>query len=444
MTVESQELWVEEALVAWLFLEPHAALEHGFQAEDFSDGRCRAAVKAMRVIAESGVREPIDQFLVAERMGDVGELAMRWLTERFVAAGLDRANWRHWSQRFRELVAERRRRLAAQELAVALRHADAEEDRDEAVAHFQRVLTELPTVVVDEPMTLYDVVRGALDSLSRRVEALARGEQGTLGVPTGIGWLDEKLGGGWPRGCVSVIAGRTSHGKSTVAQIAAQQAIEAGAGVHFFCLEDGAEAFGARIIAQTAGLPVGRFFAGDVPSLGQLRADVSAASDKGRMRRFLFDTKRMTIEQLVARVERYRSANRTDVVFVDYLGLIPLPGAGERHQEVDAVVTRLQQAAIEQGVAYVVLHQLNRSFSGRQNKQPMLSDLRDSGAIEERAAVVVFAHRPNVDDGATDGGGHSEVDDMDLVLAKNKFGPRNCLKKLRVDFARFSLARMGQ
>lgn len=441
--MESQELWVEEALVAWLFLEPQAALEHGFQPDDFADGRCRGAVKAMRAIAESGIREPVDQFLVAERMGATGDLAMTWLTERFLAAGLDRANWRHWSQRFRELVAERRRRQAAQELAAALRAAEVEEDRDEAVAHFQRVLTELPTVVVDEPSTLYDVVTGALESLGKRMDAKARGEQGFLGIPTGIGWLDEKLGGGWPRGCVSVIAGRTSHGKSTVCQISAQEAIASGAGVHYFCLEDGAEAFGARVIAQTTGLTVGRFFGADVASLGQLRSDVSAGLDAGRMRRCLFETKRMSVEQLVARVDRYRTSNRTDVVFVDYLGLMPLPGTGERHQEVDAVVTRLQQAAIEQGVAYVVLHQLNRSFSGRQNKQPMLSDLRDSGAIEERAAVVVFAHRPNVDDGATDGGGHSEVDDMDLVLAKNKFGPRNCLKKLRVDFARFSLARFG-
>ncbi len=441
--MELQDLWVEEALVSWMFLEPHAAVDHDLQPAMFEDPRCKAAVQAMRDLAASGVREPVDQFLVAERMSrrtgeGLGALASGWLTERFVSAGLDRANWVHWTQRFREIRAERLRKQAASGLVSALGRATGEEERDEAVLKFQRELAELPVAEEDEPMTLHDVVKGALDSLGKRIDARNKGEQSNLGVPTGIEWLDGKLGGGWPRSCVSVLAGRTSHGKSTVSQIAALAALKAGAGVHYFCLEDGQEAFGARILAQACGLPVSEFFSGICPRYPDLMRQISGTPMEGA-RRFLFDTKRMSLEALIARVERSRSANRTAVVFIDYLSLIPLPGKAERHQEVEAIVTRLQQAAIEQGVAYVVLHQLNRSFSARQNKQPMLSDLRDSGAIEERAAVVVFAHRPNVDDGAGDASGQSPIDDMDIILAKNKFGPRNIIRHLRVNFARYRI-----
>jgi replicative DNA helicase len=442
MSIESQELWVEEALVSWMFLEPHAAIEHGFEADHFLDGRCRSAVKAMRSLADAGVREPVDQFIVADRMGGLNDLAMGWLTERFTAAGLDRANWRWWALRFREVRASRIRKNAAGVLLRTLGGCQSEEERDEAVVGFQKDLAELPGVVEDEPMTLHDVLVEAMSSLGRRVDARARGEHSNLGIPTGVEWLDKKFGGGWPRGCVSIIAGRTSHGKSTVAQIAALAALASGVGVHFFCLEDGAEVFGARILAQACGLPVAKFFAGECPNLRQITGQISAEAGRMGLRRFLFDTKRRPLDQIIARVDRLRAANRTAVVFIDYLSLIPLPGEGERHHEVEQVVTKLQEAAIEQGVAYVVLHQLNRSYSGRQNKQPMLSDLRDSGAIEERAAVVVFAHRPNVDDGATDEEGTADsptVDDMDLILAKNKFGPRNCLKKLRVNFSRYRI-----
>lgn len=424
--------------------EPKATLEHGIEANWFSDPRCRKAWETMQDVArEGGGDGPLMHFVLAERMapGKENELVLAWLTQRLYAAVVDRPNWRFWSQQLRQMAAHRLQRDAANTLASALTGANEEDERDEAVAQFMRDMSELPSAETDEPTTLFDVLKGAVESLGKRVEAKARGEQANLGIPTGIEWLDGKLGGGWPRGCVSVLAGRTSHGKSTVAQIGALNALHKGHGVHFFCLEDGAEVFGARVMAQAVGLPVGRFFAGDCANHGEVAAQVSNQAHASAMRRFLFDTKRLPLEQLIARVDRYRASNQTSVVFIDYLSLIPLPGDSERHQEVEMAVTRLQEAAIEQGVAYVVLHQLNRTFAGRQNKQPMLSDLRDSGAIEERAAVVVFAHRPNVDDGASKDGGASEVDDMDLVLAKNKFGPRNCVVPLRVDFSRYRIVR---
>lgn len=440
----SESLRVEESCISWAMAEPKATLEHGIEADWFGDPRCRKAWEALQEVArEGGGDEPLMHYVLAERMrpGADHELVLSWLTQRLMAAVLDRPNWRFWTQRLRFNAAERIRTQAAGVLADRLKATDEEEKRDAAVTEFMAAMSTLPSIETDEPQTLYDVLKGALSSLEQRVKARERGEQANLGIPTGIEWLDSKLGGGYPRGCVTVLAGRTSHGKSTVAQISALNALRRGYGVHFFCLEDGAEVFGARVMAQAADLTVGRFFAGDCPEIGRVASAIDGESSNGAMRRFLFDTKRMPLEQLIARVDRYRASNNTAIVFIDYLGLIPLPGDAERHQEVEMAVTRLQEAAIEQGVAYVVLHQLNRTFAGRQNKQPMLSDLRDSGAIEERAAVVVFAHRPNVDDGADQNAGADPVDDMHLVLAKNKFGPRNALAALRVDFSRYRIVR---
>lgn len=441
MSIES-ETWAEEAVVSWFMLEPQAAIAHGIEPSWFADSRCRAAVQAIRSIALRGERDPLDHYAVADEMGQRGELVMAWLIQRMDCSHVDRPNWRHWTKRIREQTAIRQRREAAHALARAMDLASDEDERDQAIADFDQL--KFPGLVSDDPPTFFDVLKTAASGYAERFEARERGDVRMLSIPTGIRWLDGKLGGGWPRGAITVLAGRTSHGKSTVAQIAALHALRAGHGVHYFSLEDSPDLFAGRVFAQAAGLRTGPYFSGspDGQCTGPrtLMAALDGAVD-GSMRRGLFESTRMPVENLVARVDRYRVSNATALVVVDYLGLLPLPGERDHHREMDIAITRLQQAAIEQQIAYVVVHQLNRQYAARQNKQPMLSDLRDSGAIEERAAAVVFAHRPNVDEGAE--GEPAEVDDLHLVLAKNKFGPRNCLGRLRVDFSRYRIERGG-
>jgi replicative DNA helicase len=437
--------WFEEPCIAYAMVDPAATLEHGIAPEHFADPRCKTAWEALGQIAKGGHKGPVDVYLLAEQMhpGRDAELVISWLIDRLREADFHRVNWPHWKTRLLERAAERQHREAARKLAHALEKASGDDEaRFEAVAEFKADLAALPRPDDDEPMNLGDVMRHTVTSLGERLDAKARGDTGCLSVTTGIPWIDKKTGGGWPRGCVSILAGRTSHGKSTIAQIAALAALNAGVGVHYFCLEDSAEVFGARILAQVHGLTVADFFAGEVTDYASVLKRADVANSMPASRRFLFETKRRPLEQMVGRVERYRKQNDTGLVVIDYLSLIPLPGDSERHQEVEQAVTRLQQAAIEQGLAYVVLHQLNRSFTGRQNKQPMLSDLRDSGAIEERAAIVAFTHRPNVDEGAK-GGEANAIDDLDIVLAKNKFGSRNCMASFKCDFSRYTLVRDG-
>lgn len=439
------EITPEEALLVAAMSRPELTAKGSPTRYDFQDPDCGAAWEGIAKLHAQG-EEMVDPWAITDAVWGQkpppGKLT--WLLRCLTQAPAADLNPEYWKAQILKRAAQRKLERLWADGQAALRKADSVSEKAAIISRLHREARELGKEE-DGVETIVDVLRSSVLSMQERMAARAEGRVESLAVPSGVSWLDEMMGGGFPRGTLTILAGRTSHGKSSVAMHCAWGACKARQGIDYYSMEDTAELFGARNISLISGIPVTGNFQGEVdPKQFQRAQEVVEGMMRsgGPANQFGFSARRYTVEELIASVEKRRARLNTGLVVVDYLSLLRLPCKRDKHHEIDDAITRLQEAAIQQNLAYVVLHQLNRSYAGRNNKEPMLSDLRESGSIEERAAAVLFVYRPNVEDGATTQG--KPVDDLMLILAKNKFGPRNVARTFEMDFSRYQLRSKGK
>ncbi len=178
---------------------------------------------------------------------------------------------------------------------------------------------------------------------------------------------------------------------------AADASSAAGHGVHVFSLEDPRHMYMNRVIARISGIPINRIATVDFQQ--QHFAMFSKAQHelvkKGRPW-IVDDRSGITSDEIVRSVRRHRKANGTKVVLIDYLQLVKRSRASlakSRHEQITETLHELADAAKNDGMAYVVMSQLNREVEKRDDKRPQSSDLRESGTIEERAKTIVAMYR---------------------------------------------------
>lgn len=247
-----------------------------------------------------------------------------------------------------------------------------------------------------------------------QIEA-ARKASGLPGIPSGFPALDSRTGG-FRRGELVVVAGRPSMGKTAFALNVAQAAAEAGTRVVFFSLEMPPSDLALRQIAGASGLDFGSLRRARL-SDGELRSIVQAAGKVSALPLTFVDCPGCSIDDLVATAESLTLKEGIGLVVVDYLQLIRLRGRLEvREREVAEISGRVKALARDLQVPVLLLSQLNRQCESRPNKRPLLSDLRDSGAIEQDADIVAFLFRPWVYDSAGDPG------EVELIVHKNRNG----------------------
>lgn len=230
------------------------------------------------------------------------------------------------------------------------------------------------------------------------------GQSGTANPPTGLQDLDDVLGG-WPKGELSVLAGRPGMGKSAVATTCLIRAAKAKHGCMFFSLEMTAKQLGARIVTDLAYTADNPIYYEDVL---KRKLDDRAKQRLRDVYSFLKtlpvvieEQRGLTISDVVTRARKQaaqweQDGGSLDVLFVDHMLLLKASQryAGNRVREVAEISDGLASLAKELNCAVVALCQLNRGVEGRDVKRPSLSDLRDSGAIEEDASTVTFIYRP--------------------------------------------------
>jgi replicative DNA helicase len=225
-----------------------------------------------------------------------------------------------------------------------------------------------------------------------------------IGPSTGFVDLDRIVGGGWPLAQLSIVAGRPGMGKSAFATSAALNAAKAGAGVLVFSLEMTGEQIGARLLTDLA-------FTSLDPVRYQRRNEGLSSRHQDLVKQAMgrleglsiqvCDRSGITVEDIavLARMHAAEMKNRgksLDLVLVDHIGLIMPTDAyrGNRVREVAEATQGLASLAKRLDIPVVGLCQLNRAVEGRENKRATLSDLRDSGAIEEDASLVLMLYRP--------------------------------------------------
>ena len=260
-------------------------------------------------------------------------------------------------------------------------------------------------------------------------------EGALVGVTTGLSDLDG-VTGGLLHGELCIVAGRPGMGKSALALHIAIAAAQAGHVVAFFSLEMTRSETGRRALSSKTGIPYNDMRRGVVDGTG-MRNISAAAQQLVSLPLIIDESARLSTAALKARVRRIRHEHGLGLVVIDYLQLIRPDDRykGNRVHEVSEISADLKALAKEMSVPVLVLSQLNRTTELRDNKRPQLSDLRESGAIEQDADLVIFAYRDEyyLERSEPPAGTpeHTEWADkmsaarntMELILAKNRHGP---------------------
>jgi replicative DNA helicase len=232
-------------------------------------------------------------------------------------------------------------------------------------------------------------------------------EGGLAGVSTGLVDMDRKLGG-LHRSDLLILAGRPSMGKTSLATNIAFNIAKAyrkgtrpdgtegtveGGVVGFYSLEMSAEQLAARILSEAAEVPSEQIRRGDMTET-EFRRFVDAAKSLEACPLFIDDTPALPISQLAARARRLKRTHGLDVLIIDYLQLVKGTGKGDnRVNEISEISQGLKAIAKELDIPVIALSQLSRQVESREDKRPQLSDLRESGSIEQDADVVMFVFR---------------------------------------------------
>lgn len=246
----------------------------------------------------------------------------------------------------------------------------------------------------------------------------AQGIQGSIvGLPTGFKTLDDKTSG-LHKSDLIILAARPGMGKTAFAlNIAAQSAIKADASVLIFSLEMSQEQLGQRLIAMQARVESEKIKKGELDIKDWDRINL-ALNELNKTKIVIDDTPGVSIMEMRNKCRRLKAEQGLDLIVVDYLQLMTFDGrADSRQQEISALSRHLKLLAREMECPVIVLSQLSRAPELRQDKRPMLSDLRESGSIEQDADIVIFLYRDDYYNENTEKPGVCEVH-----LAKHRSG----------------------
>lgn len=246
-------------------------------------------------------------------------------------------------------------------------------------------------------------------------EALAEGEA-VAGIPTGIDTLDRTFGGGLKRGKVVVLGARPTTGKTSLAGQVASTVAASGNVVLFLTQEMTTAELVDRFVANATGVQLGHLTSGRLVDEDWSR--LSESTDRlGALPILIDDTPALTLHQVRAKARQVRRQHGLALLVVDYLQLCASPASTDRrHHQVEAISRGLKQLAKELDICVLLLSQLNRASTDRPDSEPEMSDLKESGAIEEDADAVLLLHPMG-----------NEADGTLLVLlkvAKNRQGRR--------------------
>jgi len=302
----------------------------------------------------------------------------------------------------------------------------------------------------DEPVNILDKAEQTLFSLSQNAQARKftevdpilhdvldqwgnRKSGALIGVPSGFYDLDNLLSG-FQKNDLIVLAGRPSMGKTALAlNFARNCTVENDMKVGFFSLEMSSQQLVERLITSEAKIDSHLVRTGKLPKKDWTKIS-NASNVLSEASIFIDDTADLNIMELRAKARQLKAEKDIDIIFVDYIQLINAPNNSEsRQQEISYISRSLKALAKELQVPVVALSQLSRAVESRTDHRPIMSDLRESGAIEQDADVVLFIYRKFVYSKNEEDEGLGEI-----ILSKHRNGPTGLVKVAFVDkYARF-------
>lgn len=412
--LEPQSVEAEEAVIGAVMVNPEVVYDllPFVRPEQFFVQRLGWAWKAITRLVER--KDPIDYLTVVEELEAMGKLRQMG-GAAYVLSLINKTpsalNAEGYA-RIVERLATRRELLSAASKIARLAHSED---------------TEIDEVVSQAEAAVFDVTRkrqtstgatakGMMNAHYDRTVELMRQPDPMPGYPTGLVDLDRLLGGLQP-GTVTVVAARPGMGKTVLGENIVRHNASKGIPAGLVSLEMGVEEMASRMIAAHAGLDLNRVRQARLDGAFEKYQDaVGWLADLPMV--FEYPT-RLTPQQLFSIGQRWVYEMGVRVVVVDYVQLMSAPGFGssERVGEVSYIARMAKLMARELDVALVLLAQLNRECEKRSDKRPLLSDLKESGALEENADVVIFPFRPSYYDE------HADEGLAEVNVAKHRNGP---------------------
>jgi replicative DNA helicase len=255
-----------------------------------------------------------------------------------------------------------------------------------------------------------------------RIFSMSAGEgDGITGVPTGFTQLDQLLSGLQPSDLV-IVAARPSMGKTAFALSVAREASRRGKAVGIFSLEMSAQQLVLRLISADAAVGLQALRSGRL-SNAEMHEIVTRVDSLMNAQIYIDDSAGLSPVEFRAKCRRMKMEHKIDLVMVDYLQLMHAPKAESREREISVISHTLKAVAKELNIPVIALSQLNRTLEARADKRPMLSDLRESGSIEQDADVVMFIHRPEYYKITAFEDGRSTENIAEIIVGKQRNGP---------------------
>ena len=360
---------------------------------------------AARRIQKNALASPVTLKAFMEDDEGLKELGGPAYLVRLAGASISLFAAKDYAQLIYDLAIRRDLMAIGDEIAAKAGLVDVESEPKDQIVEAEQMLYQL-----GEQGNVDSGFQSFLRALSSAVDianAAYLRDGGMSGISTGLIDMDKKLGGLHPSDLL-ILAGRPSMGKTSLATNIAfniakaykrglkpdgsEGAIEGGV-VGFYSLEMSSEQLAARILSEAAEIPSEQIRRGDMTE-DEFRRFLEAAKDLETCPLFIDDTPALPISALAARARRLKRQHGLDVLIVDYLQLVrPATAKDSRVNEVSEITQGLKAIAKELNIPVIALSQLSRQVESRDDKRPMLSDLRESGSIEQDADVVMFVFR---------------------------------------------------
>jgi replicative DNA helicase len=412
-----QNIEAEQAVIGAIFLEPTALTlaSEILIPEDFYRAAHQKIFNAMLKLNDTG--KAVDLITVTEELAaarileDIGGVS--YLSE--VAGSVPTAaNIEYYAN----IVGEKGllRKLIRTATGIAQDGYTREDEVESLLSEAEKSIME---VAQRRNAGAFHNIKDVLVRTYDNIETLHQRTGDVTGIPTGFAELD-RMTAGFQRNDLIIVGARPSVGKTAFAlNIAQNVAVKSGENVAIFSLEMGAEQLVMRMLCAEGNIDAQRLRTGSLTDedWGKLTMAMGSLSNAGI---FIDDTPGVRISDLQAKCRRLKQEHGLGMILIDYLQLILGSGRGgeNRQQEVSEISRSLKQLARELQVPVIALSQLSRGVEQRQDKRPMMSDIRESGSIEQDADIVAFLYRDDYYDKESE-----NKNIIEIIIAKQRNGP---------------------
>lgn len=406
----------EQSVLGAILLDPEKIFiaDESLKGDEFAAGKHKKIFKAMQELADNG--EPIDMITLVNQLQENDSLedagGVAYITE--LASSTPTAeNIAHYISIVKERYIHRQ---AILELRSQLNEAARTDNPAKLVARMQESAAALSDQAASKQE--FKQIKDVVKSCYEQVEHKYYNRDKTLGIPSGFTDLD-KMTAGFQKSDLIIVAARPSVGKTAFAlnigQNAAKKTKDA---VAIFSLEMGAEQLVNRMLCAEGNIDANKMRTGwlDSDDWGKVTMASGVLSELNIV---IDDSPSMTVTEIRAKCRRMKRDHGLGLVIIDYLQLIQGRGRREnRNQEVSDISRSLKQLARELEVPVIALSQLSRGVEQRQDKRPMMSDLRESGSIEQDADIVAFLYRDDYYNQESE-----KKNIIEILIAKQRNGP---------------------